>query len=224
MSGQPEINREQMVKKVEHVLLSPVLTEAETVAGSELAGEMGLAGVVVKPCFVHPAVTVLKGSEVIVGTVIGFPHGSNTAHVKIHEAKRALTEGALVLELVLNHGYLRGGMLDHVRQDIRAVCGLAHMNGARLRVIIESGILTDQELIKACKMIAAEGADGVVAGTGYGPQSASLREIDLIRKAVGGGIPIKAQGGIQVVSDVIAFLDAGCSRVGVGDLAEVLGG
>jgi len=91
-------------------------------------------------------------------------------------------------------------------------------------VIIESGILTDQELIKACKMIAAEGADGVVAGTGYGPQSASLREIDLIRKAVGEGIPIKAQGGIQVVSDVIAFLDAGCSRVGVGDLAEVLGG
>ena len=224
MSGQPEINREQMVKKVEHVLLSPVLTEAETVAGSELAGEMGLAGVVVKPCFVHPAVNVLKGSEVIVGTVIGFPHGSNTAHVKIHEAKRALTEGALVLELVLNHGYLRGGMLDQVRQDIRAICGLAHMNGARLRVILESGILTDQELIKACKMIAAEGADGVIAGTGYGPQSASLREIDLIRKAVGGGIPIKAQGGIQVVSDVIAFLDAGCSRVGVGDLAEVLGG
>jgi len=223
MTNHHPIEISQVAGAIDHTLLSPELTEAETLAGCALAKGTPLASVIVKPCFVRQAVAALKGSTVPVGTVIGFPHGSSTTHVKISEAKRALTEGALELEMVLNLGYLRGGKRELVKDDIRAVCGLAHMNGARVKVVLESGYLSDEERIIASHLAVEAGADWIVTATGFGPSGANLRDAQLIRETVGESVQIKAAGGIHTLQDVLVFINAGCTRVGTDCTEEILG-
>ena len=120
------ITYEQLAKVIDHSLLKPELTEADVIAGCELADRYHTATVCVKPCHVRLAKEVLKDSDVMVSTVIGFPHGSNLTEIKVAEAERAMDDGAVELDMVLNIGQLRSGRTEYVQEDIRAVCDAAH--------------------------------------------------------------------------------------------------
>ena len=125
------ITYEQLAKVIDHSLLRPELTEDDVIEGCRLANEYHTATVCVKPCHVKLAVEELKGSDVVISTVIGFPHGGNTTSTKVTEALTAMEDGAKELDMVLNIGQLRSGKYDFVRDDIKAVCDTAHARGVK---------------------------------------------------------------------------------------------
>ena len=126
------ITHAQLAKVIDHSLLRPELTESDVLAGCELAARYHVATVCVKPCHVTLAKEALKDSDVIVSTVVGFPHGSNLTEIKVAEAQKAMDEGALELDMVLNIGQLRSGKNDYVGADIKAVCDVAHTRGVKV--------------------------------------------------------------------------------------------
>lgn len=207
---------------IEHLLLSPELSKTETLAGCSLAKAYGVGAVMVKPCFVQQAVNALKGTEIAVTTVIGFPHGSNSTVVKMAETKRALTEGATTIEIVINLGYLRSEETDAFREDIQCVCGLAHMNGAKVKVNLEAGLLSENQIIAAARIAVKSGADWLTTSTGFAEKNAYLDEISIIRRTVGDSVGIKAMGGINSLTEFLAVQNAGCKRVGTTASAAIL--
>lgn len=221
MNRSNPIKSETVARVIDHMLLEPSLTEQETIRGCLLALSYQVASVTVKPCFVRQAVTLLKGTAVAVGTVIGFPHGSNTTYIKLAEAKRALTEGAIELELVINIGYLREGKEELVRADIQSICGLAHMNGALVKVILESSMLTEENIRLASRIAANAGADWISTSTNFPPSGTDLRDIGLIKDVVGEIVQLKAMANVHSLSELHAFLKAGCTRVGLVGTEEI---
>lgn len=216
------ITYKQLAKVIDHSLLKPELTEADVIAGCELAHKYHTATVCVKPTHVKLAAEVLKGSDVVVSTVIGFPHGSNRTEVKVLEANLAMDDGALELDMVLNIGQLRTGKLDFVRDDIKAVCDTAHARGAKVKVILENAYLTDDEKVTACKLCEAAGADWVKTSTGFAPSGATHEDLRLMRKTVSKKIQVKAAGGVRTLDAILPVIDIGCTRVGATATAVIL--
>jgi deoxyribose-phosphate aldolase len=216
------ITYEQLAKVIDHSLLRPELTEADVLAGCELAARYHVATVCVKPCHVKLAKEALKGSDVVVSTVVGFPHGSNVTPIKVAEAGLAMDDGALELDMVLNIGQLRSGRHDFVRKDIKAVCDAAHARGARVKVIFENAYLTDEEKIVACKLSEAAGADWVKTSTGFAASGATLEDLRLMRANVNGDIQVKAAGGVRTLAALLDVIDAGVTRCGATATATIL--
>jgi deoxyribose-phosphate aldolase len=216
------ITAEQLAKVIDHSLLKPEMTEAETIAGCELAKRYKVASVCVKPCFVALAKQLLEGSGVLVGTVIGFPHGGCTTAVKVCESKNAMANGAVELDMVLNIGQLRSGNYDYVRDDIKAVCEAAHAGGAKVKVILENAYLSDEEKVTACKLCEEAGADWVKTSTGFAPSGATLEDLRLMRQTVSDKVQVKAAGGVRTLDMLLAVIDAGCTRSGATATAVIL--
>src|SRR5512146_812922 len=169
------ITYEQLAKTIDHSLLKPELTEADVIAGCELAARYHVASVCVKPADVALAARLLKGSDVAVGTVIGFPHGNSTTAVKVCEAQDALANGAVELDMVINIGALRSGKYETVRDEIRAVVEAAK-GKALVKVILENAYLTDEQKVTACQLAEAAGADFVKTSTGFAPTGATIED------------------------------------------------
>ncbi len=216
------ITYEQLAKVIDHSLLRPELTEADVLAGCELAARYHVATVCVKPCHVKLAKEALKDSDVIVSTVVGFPHGSNLTTIKVTEAGLAMDDGALELDMVLNIGGLRSGKHDFVREDIKAVCDVAHARGVKVKVIFENAYLTDEEKITACKLSEAAGADWVKTSTGFAASGATLDDLRLMRANVNGDIQVKAAGGVRTLPALLDVIDAGVTRCGATATATIL--
>ena len=216
------ITYEQLAKVIDHSLLRPELTEAEVVAGCELAARYHTATVCVKPCHVKLAKETLKDSDVIVSTVVGFPHGSNLTEIKVAEAQRAMDEGALELDMVLNIGQLRSGKHEFVREDIKAICDAAHVRGVKVKVIFENAYLTKEEKITACKLCEAAGADWVKTSTGFAPSGATLEDLRLMRANVSERVQVKAAGGVRTLPALLDVIDAGVTRCGATATATIL--
>lgn len=216
------ITYQQLAKVIDHSLLRPELTQAEITAGCELALRYNVASVCVKPCHVQLAAALLAGSSVNVGTVIGFPHGSNRTSVKVAEANQALEDGAVELDMVLNIGELRSGNSTLVRSDIQAVVETAHAHGARVKVIFENAYLTHEEKILACHLSEEAGADWVKTSTGFAPSGATLEDLRLMRATVGPRVQVKAAGGVRTLDALLAVIDAGCTRCGATATAAML--
>jgi deoxyribose-phosphate aldolase len=216
------ITYEQLAKVIDHSLLRPELTEADVLAGCELAARYHVATVCVKPCDVRLAREALKDSDVIVSTVVGFPHGSSLTPIKVAEAGRAMDDGALELDMVLNIGRLRSGQHDYVREDIQAVCDVAHARGVKVKVIFENSYLTDQEKITACKLSKAAGADWVKTSTGFASGGATLEDLRLMRANVPEHIQVKAAGGVRTLPALLDVIDAGVTRCGATATATIL--
>ncbi len=212
----------QLAKVIDHSLLRPELTEAEVLAGCELAARYHVATVCVKPTHVKLAKEALRDSDVIVSTVVGFPHGSNLTEIKVAEAQKAMDEGALELDMVLNIGQLRSGKHDFVREDIKAVCDAAHARGVKVKVIFENAYLSDAEKIKACKLSEAAGADWVKTSTGFAPSGATLEDLRLMRANVSDKIQVKAAGGVRTLPALLDVIDAGVTRCGATATATIL--
>ena len=216
------ITLEQLAKTIDHSLLKPELTQADVIAGCELARKYNTASVCVKPCHVKLAASLLEGSTVHVGTVIGFPHGSNLTAVKVAEASQAMDDGAVELDMVLNIGELRSGSIELVKADIQAVCEAAHARGAKVKVIFENAYLTDEEKALACRLCEAAGADWVKTSTGFAPSGATLEDLRLMRANVGPQVQVKAAGGVRTLDALLAVIDAGCTRCGATATAAIL--
>lgn len=207
------ITYEQLAKTIDHSLLKPELTEAEVISGCQLAARYHVASVCVKPCHVKLAAEQLAGSDVPVGTVVGFPHGSSTTVVKVFEAQQAMADGAVELDLVLNIGELRSGNDDFVRDDIHAVVDAAR-GKALVKVILENAYLTDEQKVKACQLSEQAGADFVKTSTGYAPSGATLEDLRLMRRSVGSRVQVKAAGGVRTLDVLLDVIETGATRVG----------
>jgi deoxyribose-phosphate aldolase len=216
------ITYEQLAKVIDHSLLKPELTEADILEGCELAHRYHVATVCVKPCHVTLAAEALKDSDVLVSTVVGFPHGSNLTAVKVTEAELAMDEGALELDMVLNIGQLRSGKYNYVREDIKAVCDVAHARGVKVKVIFENAYLTDEEKVTACKLCEEAGADWVKTSTGFAPSGATLDDLRLMRANVSDKVQVKAAGGVRTLPALLEVIDAGVTRSGVTVTALIL--
>jgi deoxyribose-phosphate aldolase len=215
------ITYEQLAKTIDHSLLKPELTEADVIEGCQLAARYHVASVCVKPCHVALAAEQLAGSDVAVGTVIGFPHGSNTTFVKVAEARDAIANGAVELDMVLNIGELRSGDSDYVGADIHAVVQAAQ-GKALVKVILENAYLTDEEKQIACRLADEAGADFVKTSSGYAPSGATLEDVRLMRASVSERVQVKAAGGVRSLDAALAMIDAGVTRIGATATAKIL--
>src|SRR5215210_9476417 len=216
------ITYEQLAKVIDHSLLRPELTEADVQAGCELAARYHVATVCVKPSDVKLAKQALKNSDVIVSTVIGFPHGSSVTSIKVAEAQQAMDDGAPELDMVINIGKLRSGKYDYVREDIKAICDAAHPRGVKVKVIFENSYLTDEEKVTACKLSEAAGADWVKTSTGFASGGATLEDLRLMRANVSEHIQVKAAGGVRTLAALLDVIDAGVTRSGATATAAIL--
>lgn len=216
------ITYEQLAKVIDHSLLRPELTEADVIAGCELATRYHTATVCVKPCDVKLAKRLLKDSDVKVSTTIGFPHGGHVTSIKVAEAQQAMNDGAVELDMVLNIGQLRSGNADYVRSDIQAVCDAAHARGAKVKVIFENSYLTDEQKVLACKLSEAAGADWVKTSTGFAASGATLDDLRLMRRSVSDKVQVKAAGGVRTLPALLDVIDTGANRCGATATATIL--
>jgi deoxyribose-phosphate aldolase len=199
---------------IDHTLLKPEATRQQVDRLCKEAREYGFASACVNPYWVPVAGRALEGSRVKVCTVIGFPLGANLASVKAFETRKALEQGATELDMVQNIGALESGD-DHVVEDEIAELGnLAHANGAILKVILETCLLTEEARERACRLAVHAGADFVKTSTGFSTGGATVEDIRLMRRIVGPKVGVKASGGIRTLEAVRAMLAAGATRIG----------
>jgi deoxyribose-phosphate aldolase len=199
---------------IDHTLLDPAATRADIDRLCAEAKRYGFATVCVNPAWVRRAYENLAGTPVKVASVIGFPLGAATTEVKVHEAHRALRDGAREIDMVINVGRLKSGMHEWVGDEIRQVGEVRHEGGAILKVIIETSLLTDEEKVVACRLAKGAGADYVKTSTGWGTGGATVADVALIRATVGPEMGVKASGGIRTAEDVQAMIAAGATRIG----------
>jgi deoxyribose-phosphate aldolase len=204
---------ERIAKTIDHSLLKPELTTDEVVAGCHLALSYHVASVCVKPCDVTLAAGILTGTDVRVGTVVGFPHGSSTTATKAFESRQAIEEGAEELDTVINIGRMRSHDHEYVYRDIAAVVEVAQ-GRAIVKVILENSYLTDDEKVRACKLAERAGAHFVKTSTGFAPSGATVQDIDLMRASVSPTIQIKAAHGVRTLEALLEMMQHGVTRVG----------
>ena len=179
----------------------------------EEAKQFGFASVVVNPVWVKISTEMLKGTEVNVCTVIGFPLGANTPETKAFEAKNAVENGATEVDTVINIDALKDKNVDLVERDIRAVVD-AVKGKALVKVIIEACLLTDEEKVRVCQLAVKAGADYVKTSTGFSLHGATFEDVALMRKTVGSTIGVKASGGVRDLTDLKQMVEAGATRIG----------
>lgn len=199
---------------IDHTLLKPEATRAEIEKLCKEAREFKFASVCVNPTWVKDCAFILYGSPVKVCTVVGFPLGAATADVKAYEARRAIFDGATEIDMVINIGALKSGDDEIVKKDIALVTDASHEACAIVKVIIETALLTDEEKVRACLIAKEAGADFVKTSTGFSKGGATVADIELMRKTVGGGLGVKAAGGVKDLAAARELIAAGATRLG----------
>lgn len=212
----------KMNKYIDHTLLKPEATQAMIDKLCAEAKEQDFASVCVNPYWVKRSAELLAGTDVKVCTVIGFPLGASTTEVKAAETRDAIRSGATEVDMVLNVGALKSGDLETVKADVAAVKQAA--GDVLLKVILETGLLTDEEKETACKLCVEAGADYVKTSTGFGPGGATVEDIALMRKAVGANVGVKASGGVRDGEAALAMIKAGASRIGTSSGVSIVTG
>jgi len=192
-----------IAKMIDHSLLNPVLTDAELEAGCRLAREYDVASVCIKPYYLKRCAELLAGSDVRPSTTIGFPHGGHTTAIKVAEAKQALDDGGIELDMVVNIGKVLSGDWDYVRDDIRAVVEVTHERGGIVKVIFENCYLQDEHKIRLCVICAAVGADFVKTSTGVAAGGATIEDLKLMRRHSPPHVQVKAAGGIRTLDALL---------------------
>lgn len=196
---------QEIMKMVDHSLLGPGLTDAQLKEGCAVAAKYHTASVCVKPYHVRQAAEYLKGTDVAVGAVIGFPHGNSTTAIKVAEAKQVLADGAVEVDMVVNIGKVLSEDWQYVSQEIKTLADLTHLNGAILKVIFENDLLSEDRFkIKLCEICNEAGADFVKTSTGYNYvkgadgkysyQGATLQDLQLMRDHAAPEVQVKAAG------------------------------
>lgn len=207
-----------LAKCIDHTLLKPEATEEQVTKLCNEAVQFGFASVCVNPCWVRLCRDLLRGSNVLVCTVVGFPLGATSCEAKAFETQTAIEHGADEIDMVINVGKLKSGDYDYVEGDIRAVVqttrqvSQSHRPG--VKVILETCLLTDEEKIKGSLLSKRAGADFVKTSTGFSKGGATLGDVALMRRVVGQNLGVKASGGIRDYESAVKMIDAGASRIG----------
>lgn len=208
------LSARDMAQFIDHTLLKPEATRAEITKLCAEAREHKFASVCVNPIWVKEASCHLCSTGVEVCTVVGFPLGATPSDVKVYEARRAIFDGATEIDMVMQIGGLKSGDYDLVEDDIRMVAEAVHAEGALLKVIIETALLSDEEKIKASLLTKAAGADYVKTSTGFSKSGATVNDIALMRKVVGPDMGVKAAGGVRDFLGAQQMIAAGATRIG----------
>jgi deoxyribose-phosphate aldolase len=211
-----------IARLIDHTLLKPEATCENVRTLCEEALKYGFASVCVNPWNVSQAVELLRGSEVKVCTVVGFPLGATLPRVKVFEAEAAIRLGAQEIDMVINVGALKSKQEDAVEADICGVVEASHRGGAICKVILETALLTTEEKVRGCLAAKNAGADFVKTSTGFGPGGATAEDVRLMRAVVGGEIGIKAAGGVRTLEDLQKMVEAGATRIGASASVKIL--
>ena len=217
-----QLSYRDVAKTIDHSLLRPELDDAFVDAGCRLAADYDVASVCVRPADVARARAILEGTDVAVGTTIGFPHGNHLTVTKVFESVRAIGNGATELDMVIQIGALKSGRDAEVLADIAAVVDVAHAGGALVKVIFENAYLTDDEKIRACHLSEAAGADFVKTSTGFAPSGATHDDLILMRANTSPHIGVKAAGGVRTLDALLEVMALGVTRVGATATATML--
>ena len=230
----------ELAKMIDHSLLHPTMTDQELEDGCKLAAKYGVASVCIKPYAVKRAVELLRDSGVIVGCVIGFPHGNSATESKRYETELACQDGATEIDMVINIGKALSGDWDYVQRDIESVCQEAHLRGAKVKVIFENdylaaggaGLSGDDFKRQLCAIAERAGADWVKTSTGYGfvkgpdgkysYQGATEHDLKLMRESCSPRVQVKAAGGVRDLAGLIRVRDLGATRCGASATAAIL--
>ncbi len=215
----------ELAKMIDHSILHPTMTDDDLRRECEVAKKYDVASVCVKPYAVKQAVELLKGSDVLVGCVIGFPAGNSAIEVKVFETEVACKDGAVEIDMVINIGKALQGDWEYIQKEVEAVTKKCHENGAIVKVIFETDYVSKKEDIeKLCNICTKVGADYVKTSTGFGfvkgadgkyaYEGATLPNLELMKKSVGPGVKVKAAGGVRTLEGLLEVQKAGCSRCG----------
>ncbi|MEO8428145.1 MAG: deoxyribose-phosphate aldolase [Verrucomicrobiota bacterium] len=231
---------EQLAKMIDHSLLHPTMTDQELEEGCRLAARYCVASVCIKPYAVKRAVELLQGTTVLVGCVVGFPHGNSATESKRYETQLACQDGAVEIDMVINIGKALSGDWGYVEGDIRAVCQEAQRHRAKVKVIFENdylaqggvGLSGDDFKRRLCHIAEGAGADWVKTSTGYGfvkgpdgkysYHGATEHDLKLMRAACSPKVQIKAAGGVRTLDDLLMARELGVTRVGATGTAAIL--
>lgn len=203
-----------VAKTIDHSLLRPELDDAFIEENVRLAVEYGVASVTMRPADVVRAVELTRGSDVLVGTVVGFPHGNHLTAAKVFETEQALEQGAREIDMVILIGALRSGRDGDVEADIRAVVEPTHAAGGIVKVIFENAYLSDDEKVRACRLTEAAGGDFVKTSTGFAPSGATHADLMLMRANTSPHVQVKAAGGVRTLDALLAVMCLGVTRIG----------
>ena len=199
---------------IDHTLLIPTTTISDVKNLCSEAIEYGFAAVCIPPPLVKNAKGYLKGTDVKTATVIGFPFGYSNAKAKIFETQQAIEDGADEMDMVINLTALRGNAWSYLESEVKYIVEAIHKNGKLLKVIIESGILTNEEIVRCCEIYAKADVDFVKTSTGYAEKGATLEAVQLMRKTLPSSIRIKASGGIRNYEFAKQLIATGADRLG----------
>lgn len=212
----------EISKMIDHSLLNPTLTPRDLENGCRLALAYDVASVCIMPFAVSGAAALLSGSNVHIGSTIGFPHGCNATTTKIFEAKQAINDGAVELDMVLNISLALAGRFEEVEQEIATLATVAHEGRASLKIVFENSLLSDELKIVLCGCCSNAGVDWIATSTGYGGSSALDEDIQLMRENSASEVGIKANGDVGSLDRLLEVRELGCGRAGVIFTSKIL--
>lgn len=215
----------KLAKMIDHSILHPTMTDEDLKRECEVARTYDVASVCVKPYAVKQAVELLRGSDVLVGCVIGFPAGNSAIPVKVFEAETACKDGAVEIDMVINIGKALQGDWVYITEEIGSVTNVCHKYNAIVKVIFETDFVSKEaDIVKLCQICTEVGADYVKTSSGFGfvkqangdynYVGATIPALELMKKSVGPDVKVKAAGGVRTLDQLLAVQAAGCSRCG----------
>ena len=215
-------NKKTVAATIDHAVLKPFATKEDITEGCQLGIEYQVASVCVRPSDVAQAAALLEGTGVLPSVVIGFPHGANKSETKALEARLAIEDGAKELDMVMNIGQFLSEDYEYVQHDIEAVVNEAKPKGIKVKVILETCYLNDEQIAKACKIAEAAGADYVKTSTGFGSGPATPEAIQIMMDTVGKTMGVKASGGVRSYETAVGYLEQGCKRLGAASTQKIV--
>jgi len=220
------ITKEKMASLIDQTLLKPDATKNDIRRLCQEAMNYGFWSVCVNPSYISLAATILRDTEVKICSVVGFPLGANTPEVKALEAEKALRDGANEIDMVINLGALKSGDYELVKRDITYVVkqGIRFQRDTIVKVIIETGLLSDNEKALACQVVKESGANFVKTSTGINTRGATVQDVKFIRKIVGPEFGVKASGGIRTYGEAVKLIEAGANRIGTSSGISIIKG
>ena len=221
-ANQVPITKASVAKMMDHAVLKPGMTDEDVRKAAAMCKARGVGDLCVRPTDAALAVKLLSGSATTVAVVVGFPHGANRTEVKALEARLAIEDGADELDMVMNVGKFLSGDDDFVQRDIEAVVAEAKPHGVRVKVILETCLLSPVQVAKACELAIAAGADFVKTSTGFNGEGATVAAVATMLTTCAGRAQVKASGGIRSWDQAATFVRMGVQRLGVGAADKIL--
>ena len=213
---------QDIANTMDHSNLQPQLTIQDTIDCVEMAKKYNCISVCVRPSDIEIVKPLLEDTDIVITTVIGFPHGTCTTETKVFETKDAIEKGAEEVDMVMNIGRFKSGDYEYVEKDIRAVVEAAHEGGVKCKVILENAFLTDEEKVKACQICEKCDADFTKTSTGYAPSGSTIPDLKLMRANTKPEMQVKAAGGVRTLDQALAVMATGAVRIGTRSTEAIL--